>query len=124
MGFSRQEDWSCSFLLQGIFPTQELNPGLPLCRQIPHCLSHQQSPRTMHFFTLFGNRIEGTCAAAQVLDSVSPSLSASSMPPLRLAKESVIGGFELKCLISHCLLGQLSHLHSHFLCTVTSKLCH
>ena len=25
---------SCS-LLQGIFPTQELNPGLPHCRQIP-----------------------------------------------------------------------------------------
>ena len=30
MGFSRQEYWSgCHFLLQGIFPTQGLNPGLP-----------------------------------------------------------------------------------------------
>ena len=28
---------SCS-LLQGIFPTQGLNPGLPNCRQILHCL--------------------------------------------------------------------------------------
>ena len=30
-------------LLQGIFPTQELNPSLPHCRQILYCLSHQGS---------------------------------------------------------------------------------
>ena len=30
----------CQFLLQGIFPTQELNPGLPLCRQILYQLSY------------------------------------------------------------------------------------
>ena len=124
MGFSRREDWSCSFLLQGIFPTQELNPGLPLCRQIPYCLSHQGSPQMMHFFTLFGYHIQGMCAAAQVLDCVFPSLSASSVPPLGLAKKSVIGVFELTYLISHGFLGQLSHLHSRFLCTVISKLCH
>ena len=29
------------FLLQGIFPAQELNPGLPPCRQILYDLSHQ-----------------------------------------------------------------------------------
>ena len=34
----------CHALLQGIFPTQELNPGLPHCRQIFYCLSHQRSP--------------------------------------------------------------------------------
>jgi len=28
------------FLLQGIFPTQGSNPGLPHCRQILHRLSH------------------------------------------------------------------------------------
>ena len=28
-------------LLQGIFPTQELNPHLPYCRQILYHLSHQ-----------------------------------------------------------------------------------
>ena len=32
-------------LLQGIFPTQGLNPGLPHCRQILYQLSHQWSPR-------------------------------------------------------------------------------
>ena len=30
-------------LLQGIFPTQGLNPGLPLCRQILYQLSHKGS---------------------------------------------------------------------------------
>jgi len=34
----------CHFLLQGIFPTQGLNPSLPLCRQILYHLSHQGSP--------------------------------------------------------------------------------
>ena len=45
MGFSRQEYWSgyCHFLLQGIFPTQGLNPGLPHCRQMLYRLSHQGS---------------------------------------------------------------------------------
>ena len=32
-------------LLQGIFPTQESNPGLPHCRQILYQLSHKGSPR-------------------------------------------------------------------------------
>ena len=34
-------------LLQGIFPTQGLNPGLPHCRQVLHQLSHKGSPRIM-----------------------------------------------------------------------------
>ena len=33
----------CHSLLQGIFPTQGLNPDLPHCRQILHHLSHQGS---------------------------------------------------------------------------------
>ena len=32
------------FLLQGIFPTQGSNPGLPHCGQILYCLSLQGSP--------------------------------------------------------------------------------
>ena len=39
---------SCS-LLQGIFPTQGLNPGLPHCRQILYQLSHRGSPRTLEW---------------------------------------------------------------------------
>ena len=34
----------CHALLQGIFPTQGSNPGLPHWRQIIHSLSHQGSP--------------------------------------------------------------------------------
>ena len=33
----------CHALLQGIFPTQGPNPGLPHCRQVLHYLSHQGS---------------------------------------------------------------------------------
>ena len=36
-------------LLQGIFPTQELNPGLPYCRQILYQLSHQGNPRILEW---------------------------------------------------------------------------
>ena len=35
-------------LLQGIFATQRLNPGLPHCRQILYHLSHQGSPAHTH----------------------------------------------------------------------------
>ena len=43
-------------LLQGIFPTQGSNPGLPHCRRILYQLSHKGSPRilewvTYHFFS-------------------------------------------------------------------------
>ena len=39
----------CHALLQGIFPTQGSNPGLPHCRQILYCLSHQGSPRILEW---------------------------------------------------------------------------
>ena len=46
MEFSRQEYWSgCHFLLQRIFLTQGLNPGLPHCRQTFYHLSHLGSPQ-------------------------------------------------------------------------------
>ena len=52
MWFSRQECWSgLPFHLQGIFPTQESNWGLPHCRQTLYRLSHQGSPlicRNLH----------------------------------------------------------------------------
>ena len=37
------------FLLQGIFPTQGSNPGLPHCRWIPYELSHQGSPKILEW---------------------------------------------------------------------------
>ena len=41
----------CHAFLQGIFPTQGLNPGLPHCRQILYHLSHQGSPPEGSMFT-------------------------------------------------------------------------
>ena len=41
----------CHALLQGIFITQELNPGLPHCRQILYHLSHQGNPRILECVT-------------------------------------------------------------------------
>ena len=39
----------CLALLQGIFPTQGLNPGLLHCRWILYHLSHQGSPRILEW---------------------------------------------------------------------------
>ena len=36
-------------LLQGIFPIQVLNPGLPHCRQILYELSYQGNPRILEW---------------------------------------------------------------------------
>ena len=43
----------CYFLLQGIFPTQGLNPGLPHYRQILYHLRHQGSPRAWQGTIIF-----------------------------------------------------------------------
>ena len=39
----------CHFLLQGIFPTQGSNPGLPHCKQILYHLRHQGSLRPSYY---------------------------------------------------------------------------
>ena len=44
----------CHFLLQEIFPTQGLNPGLPHCRQTLCPLSHQGSPVKVRVLPNFG----------------------------------------------------------------------
>ena len=40
-------------LLQGIFPTQGSNPGLPNYRQILYYLSHQGSPKFVLKYLIF-----------------------------------------------------------------------
>ena len=50
MEISRPKYWSGYLsLLQGIFPTQGLNPGLPHCSQILYQLSHKRSPRILEW---------------------------------------------------------------------------
>ena len=58
MEFSRPEYWMSSLsLLQGIFPTQGLNPGLLHCRWILYQLSRKGSPRILEWVAYpFGSR--------------------------------------------------------------------
>ena len=46
---SKNTGVGCHDLLQGIFPTQGSNSGLPHCRQILYHLSHQGSPRILEW---------------------------------------------------------------------------
>ena len=48
-------------LLQGIFPTQGLNPGLLYCRRILCHLSHQGSPRVASFAPLHNSLLIHLC---------------------------------------------------------------
>ena len=43
-------------LLQGIFPTQGWNPGLPYCRQILYQLNHKGSPRILEWVAYIFSR--------------------------------------------------------------------
>ena len=57
MEFSSQNTGVGSLrLLQGIFPTQGCNPGLPHCRQFLYHLSHQGSPRILEWVAYFSSR--------------------------------------------------------------------
>ena len=58
MEFSGWNAGVCSLsLLQGIFPTQGLNPGFPHCRQILYQLNHKGSPRILEWVAyLFASR--------------------------------------------------------------------
>ena len=63
-------------LLQGIFPTQGSNPGLPHCRRILYQLSHQGSPRILEWVAYPFSRdlpVPG-------IGSGSPALQADSLP--------------------------------------------
>ena len=50
----------CHFLLQGIFPTQGLNPGLLRCRQTLYHLSHQGSPKEGNGYSLLYSCLENS----------------------------------------------------------------
>ena len=73
MEFSGQNPGMGShFLLQGIFPTQRSNPGLPHCRWILYQLNHKGSPR--------------------ILEWVSYPFSSKSSPPRNQTRVSCIAG--------------------------------
>ena len=47
--WSQNTGVGCHALLQGIFPIQGLNPGLPHCRRILYQLSHKGNPRILEW---------------------------------------------------------------------------
>ena len=63
-------------LLQGIFPTQGSNPGLPHCRQILYQLSHKGSPITLEWEAYPFSRGSSTPRNW----TGSPALQADSLP--------------------------------------------
>ena len=86
MEFSRPEYCSGYSLLQGIFPTQGSNPGLPHCRQVLYQLSHQGSPRAL-------DGVGSLSLLQQIFPNGSPALQADSLPvelPGKLPKYSGI----------------------------------
>ena len=74
----------CHALLQGIFPTQGLNAGLPHCRRILNHLSHQESPRILEWVACPFSR--GTSNPGTKLGS--PALQVDSLPAELTAKPS------------------------------------
>ena len=67
---------SLSFL-QGIFPTQGSNPGLPHCRQILYQLSHKGSPRILEWVAY----PSPADLPDPGIEPGSPALQADSLPP-------------------------------------------
>ena len=55
-------------LLQGIFPTQGSNPGLPHCRWILYCLSHQGSldSGNVNWYSQYGEQYGGSLKKLKV----------------------------------------------------------
>ena len=56
----------CHSLLQGIFPSQGLNPGLKHCRQILYHLSHQGSPRNPRLWQCLLTAVVDSCVASRL----------------------------------------------------------
>ena len=64
----------CHALLQGVFPTQGSNEGLPHCKWILYCLSHQGSPIWVYWFlkpNLFHTCHRSNCLESSVWETAS-----------------------------------------------------
>ena len=71
---------SCHAFLQGIFPTQGLNPGLLHCRQILYTLSHQyNSVQLLSHVRLFATPWSAACQASLSITNSRSSLRLTSI---------------------------------------------
>ena len=81
----------------GIFPTQELNPGLPHCRGILYQLSHQESPRIREWVAHPFSRD----LPHPGMEPRSPALQVDSLPTELSGKSYELGGDGFRILQVH-----------------------
>ena len=98
----------CHAFLQGIFPTQGLNPGLPHYRWILYHLSHQGSPRILEWVPYPGDLSDpGT-------ELGSPAWQADSLPA-ELPGKCCLYIIETTVCVCVCILFCHRTSHSIFL---------
>ena len=87
-------------LLQGIFPTQGSNPGLPHCRQIFYQLSYQGSPTTARVDEKFPLEVSGGSKCYHFIGwRIWDRLAQGVSHPLSRGKESLVSDLtEVKLL--------------------------
>ena len=73
----------CRSLLQGIFPTQGSNPGLPRCRRILYQLSHKGSPRILEWVAAAAKSLQSCPTLCDPIDSSPPG---SAVPGILQAR--------------------------------------
>ena len=76
----------CHTLLQRIFTTEGLNPGLRSCRWVLYCLSHQGSPRILEWIAHHFSSV----SSDPEVNPGSPALQVDFLPPELLGKPVVI----------------------------------
>ena len=105
----------CHALLQGIFPTQELNSGLPRCRQILYHLSHKESPEILVWVAYpFSGELPNPAIALG-----SPAWQVDSLPAEPPGKPADLSYFFLS---GEFLAGYFTGKTSYFLCKVDAEM--
>ena len=89
---------SCS-LLQGIFPTQGSNPGLPHCRRFLDQLSHRGSPRILEWVP---HPFSSRSSRPRNQTRVSPALQMDSLPTELSGKPTVYAWTHFYLFIFGC----------------------
>ena len=111
-GLSTQECWSgLPTLLQGIFPTQGLNPGLPHCRQILYHLGHQRSnmevsQKTKNRIIIQPSNSTPGYVYKKPKDTCSPMFRISLFIIVNVWKQS-------KCTSTGKWIKKMSYMHTH-----------
>ena len=112
----------CRSLLQGIFPTQGLNPGLLHCRKILYQLSHQGSPSYITYMNVKSlNRVQ-LFATLWIVPYQAPPSMGFSGKNTGMGCQSLLQGIFLTQGLNpgllHCrqTLNHLSHQGSHIWC--------